>query len=92
MRAKAGDWLVVKGCSVDMPEQRGRILEVRSDDGRPPYVVRWLSDDHVSTVFPGADAIVLTEAELVAEDERHRARFDAVQKEISGKRVQPAEG
>ncbi|GAA4544892.1 DUF1918 domain-containing protein [Amycolatopsis samaneae] len=58
MRAHPGDWLVIKGYRVDSPVQRGQILEVRSEDGSPPYVVRWLSDDHVSTVFPGPDAVV----------------------------------
>lgn len=63
MHAQPGDWLVVKGPRVDAPEQRGRILEVRSADGAPPYVVRWTADDHVSTVFPGPDAIVVTARE-----------------------------
>ncbi|WP_086851357.1 DUF1918 domain-containing protein [Amycolatopsis kentuckyensis] len=32
MHAPPGDWLVIKGPRVDAPEQRGRILEVRSAD------------------------------------------------------------
>jgi hypothetical protein len=79
MHAKPGDWLVVKGTRVDAPEQRGRILEVCSADGTPPYVVRWTSDDHLSTVFPGSDAVVLTAAEERAAEERARTRFDRVQ-------------
>ncbi|QWF77996.1 DUF1918 domain-containing protein [Amycolatopsis sp. CA-230715] len=75
MRAKTGDWLVVKGTRVDSPDQRGRILDVRTDDGTPPYVVRWLNDDHVSTVFPGPDALVVSADELRVADEAARTRL-----------------
>ncbi|RSD11643.1 DUF1918 domain-containing protein [Amycolatopsis eburnea] len=51
MHAQPGDWLVVKGPWVDAPEQRGRILEVRSAGGAPPYVVRWTADDRARTRF-----------------------------------------
>jgi len=53
-----------------------------SADGTPPYVVRWTADDHVSTVFPGPDAEVLTAAEEQAAEERARARLDRVQQLI----------
>ncbi|MGW5718603.1 DUF1918 domain-containing protein [Amycolatopsis sp. NPDC003865] len=82
MHAQPGDWLVVKGPRVDAPEQRGRILEVHSADGTPPYVVRWTADDHVSTVFPGPDAVVLTAGEEQAAEDRARTRFDRVQRYI----------
>ena len=73
MKANVGDWLVVKGTTVERHEQRGMIVEVRSADGSPPYVVRWASE-HVTTVYPGPDAIVLTNDELEAADERARVR------------------
>ena len=76
MQARPGDWLVVKGVRVDLPEQRGLIFAVGGPDGTPPFRVRWLADDHVSTVFPGPDAIILTEAEITARDEVDRARFE----------------
>lgn len=82
MHAKPGDWLVIKGPRVDAPEQRGRILEVHSADGTPPYVVRWTADDHMSTVFPGPDAVVLTAEEEQAAEERARHRYDRVQQLI----------
>ena len=41
----------------------GLITEVHGADGAPPYVVRWLANGHVATVFPGSDAIVVTAAE-----------------------------
>ena len=58
MKAEVGDWLVMKGFTIDQPDQRGLITEVHSADGSPSYVVRWLDSDHVATVFPGPDAIV----------------------------------
>jgi hypothetical protein len=74
MKAHVGDWLVVKGTTVEQPDQRGLITEVRSADGSPPYVVRWASTSHETTVFPGPDALVLTPAELEHADERARSR------------------
>ena len=83
MKANVGDWLVMKGTTIDQPDQRGLITEIHSSDGAPPYVVRWLATDHEATVFPGADAIVVTAAEQAAADERARRRFGAVQSAIS---------
>ncbi|MFS8102611.1 DUF1918 domain-containing protein [Lentzea alba] len=67
MKAKAGDWLVVKGPVVDHGGRRGQIVRLRHEDGSPPYVVRWLDTDHEALVFPGPDAHVVT-----AEDEAAR--------------------
>jgi hypothetical protein len=72
MKANVGDFLVVKGTTVEQHDQRGVITEVRSADGSPPYVVRWLSSDHIATVYPGPDALVVTPAEQEAADARHR--------------------
>jgi len=82
MKAKVGDWLVMKGTTIDQADHRGLITEVHSTDGSPPYVVRWLDSDHVATVFPGSDAVVVTAAEQEAADERARHRFGAVQSAI----------
>jgi len=82
MHAKPGDWLVINGPRTGAPDQRGRILEVHSADGTPPYVVRWTADDHVSTVFPGPDAVVLTAAEEQAAEERARTLLDRVRQLI----------
>ncbi|TNC20468.1 DUF1918 domain-containing protein [Amycolatopsis alkalitolerans] len=65
MKAKVGDWLVIMGPTVEQPDQRGEITEVRSADGAPPYVVRWESG-HVTTVYPGPDAVVMTPEELAS--------------------------
>ncbi|MEU4674940.1 DUF1918 domain-containing protein [Amycolatopsis sp. NPDC023774] len=61
---------------VDLSEQRGRILAVGGPDGTPPFTVRWLADDRVSTIFPGPDGGVLTEAEIIERDEQDRLRFE----------------
>jgi hypothetical protein len=82
MKAKVGDWLVIKGTTIDRPDRRGLITEVHSPDGSPPYVVRWLATDHVATVFPGPDAVVVSAEEQEAADERMRHRFGAVQSAI----------
>lgn len=83
MKAEVGDWLVMKGFTIDQPDQRGLITEVHSADGSPPYVVRWLDSDHVATVFPGPDAIVVTAAEQHAADERERMRVESVRSGIT---------
>jgi hypothetical protein len=74
MKAKVGDFLEVKGTTVEQHDQRGVITEVRGADGSPPYVVRWLSTDHVATVYPGPDAIVVTAAEQEAADAKARSQ------------------
>ncbi|MTD54598.1 DUF1918 domain-containing protein [Amycolatopsis pithecellobii] len=89
MRAHAGDWIVVKSRTVGGAEQRGRIMEVGSPEGAPPYVVHWMQDDRVSTFFPGTDAQVLTPDELAAAEARQRIRFQAIQHEIVGSRRKP---
>jgi hypothetical protein len=77
MKAKVGDWLIIKGSTTDRPDQRGEITEVRSADGSPPYVVRWFSTGQETTVYPGPDAIVVDPAEQEAADERAKARASA---------------
>jgi hypothetical protein len=86
VKAKNGDWLVIKGTTIDQPVQRGLITEVHSSDGSPPYVVRWLATDHEATVFPGEDAVVVTAEEQADADERAQHRFWAVQSAISHER------
>jgi hypothetical protein len=74
MKAKVGDFLEIKGTTVEMSDQRGLITEVRSADGSPPYVVRWLSTDHIATVYPGPDAVVVSASEQQAADARAQPR------------------
>jgi hypothetical protein len=57
MRALVGDRLHVHGRTVGLPDRIGKIVEVRGDDGTPPYVVRF-EDGHESLMFPGPDAVI----------------------------------
>lgn len=79
MKATAGDWLVMKGLTIDQPEHRGLITEVHSHDGSPPYVVHWLDSGRTATVFPGPDAIVVTADEQHTADQRAQRRLEEVQ-------------
>lgn len=63
MKVKRGDWLVEPG------GRRGQITAVKHEDGRPPYLVRWLDTEHEALVFPGPDTHVVT-----AEQEAARLR------------------
>ena len=57
MQASVGDSLHVHSNSVGTPDRVGEILEVRGDQGQPPYVVRF-PDGHEALIVPGADSIV----------------------------------
>jgi hypothetical protein len=58
MRAAIGDRLVIKGHHVGEPDRDAKILEVRGEDGGPPWLVRWSDDGHEGLFFPGPDAAV----------------------------------
>lgn len=57
MRATIGDRLHVHSRAVGMTDREGEIIEVRGENGQPPYVVRY-DDGHESLVFPGPDCVV----------------------------------
>lgn len=57
MRAAVGDRLHVHSRSVGATPQLAEIIEVRGDDGAPPYLVRY-HDGHEGLVFPGSDCTV----------------------------------
>lgn len=86
MHAKPGDWLVVEKAGIGQEARRGRIEEVRSNDGAPPYRVRWLDTGHEALVFPGPDAHVLTKDEFAAAGARAAGLADRVQHEIVRRR------
>jgi hypothetical protein len=56
MKARIGDRLVLEATGLDEPRRVGVVIALNHPDGTPPYVVRWLADDHESIVFPGPDA------------------------------------
>ena len=57
MRATEGDWLVIRGKTVEMPDRHGEIIEVRGPEGGAPYFVRF-DDGHESVVYPGPDVVI----------------------------------
>lgn len=58
MKASVGDRLVQASSVVDGTVREGTVIEVRHEDGSPPYAVRWLDTGEVSVVFPGPDTHV----------------------------------
>ncbi|MDS1268857.1 DUF1918 domain-containing protein [Lipingzhangella sp. LS1_29] len=57
MRAEVGDQLQVQGPTVGQPARVGTIVDVRGEDGDPPYVVQF-EDGHENLIYPGPDAII----------------------------------
>ncbi|GLI26800.1 DUF1918 domain-containing protein [Agromyces rhizosphaerae] len=57
MHAVIGERLVIHGKQVGQAERHGEIIEVRGQDGDPPYLVRF-DDGHESLIFPGSDCEV----------------------------------
>lgn len=58
MKATAGDRIVIMSRHLGEPIREGEIVEVHGAGGEPPYVVKWLDDEHAAVIFPGADAHV----------------------------------
>ena len=65
--AKAGDTIVIRGHAAGLKERKGQIVEVRGNDGGPPYIVHWLDDQHAEPhdvfFFPGTDSDVVRHEE-----------------------------
>jgi len=57
MHAEVGDRLHVHGRTVGTRDQMSVIIEIRGQDGAPPYLVRH-DDGREALVFPGTDASV----------------------------------
>ncbi|MBE1593751.1 DUF1918 domain-containing protein [Nonomuraea angiospora] len=57
MRANVGDHLIVHGKVVGQRDRIGEIVEIRGENGTPPFRVRF-EDGHEQLVFPGPDAVV----------------------------------
>ena len=55
MKAAVGDRLVVVSPQVGSTVREGRIVELRHDDGSPPYVVEWSDSGQRVLYFPGSD-------------------------------------
>lgn len=58
MKASVGDRLVQASSVVDGAVRDGRVVELRHEDGSPPYVVQWSDTGERTLVFPGPDVHV----------------------------------
>jgi hypothetical protein len=59
MQATKGDRLHVHSNTVGAHDRVGEIVEVRGENGTPPYRVRF-EDGHESLVYPGPDCVIET--------------------------------
>jgi hypothetical protein len=57
MHAEIGSRILIHGKSVGSTDRHGEVIDVRGDDGAPPYLVRF-DDGHETLVFPGPDCSV----------------------------------
>jgi hypothetical protein len=58
MKAEPGERLLFHGTKVGAANHSGEVIEVRGENGAPPYLVRF-DDGHEGLVFPGTDCQVL---------------------------------
>jgi Domain of unknown function (DUF1918) len=59
MKASVGDKIVIKSHYVGEHDRDCVIIEVRGEDGTPPYLVQWEDSDHKTLFFPGSDAVAV---------------------------------
>jgi hypothetical protein len=57
MRAEVGDLLHMHGRTVGTRDRVAEIVDVRGEQGEPPYLVRF-PDGHESLIYPGSDCVV----------------------------------
>lgn len=57
MKAHQGDRIILAASHIDEPTRDGEVLEVRGEDGEPPYLVRW-ADGHTGLLYPGPGSIL----------------------------------
>ena len=57
MHATVGDTLHVHSHTVGARDRTAVVVEVRGQNGEPPYVVRF-PDGHQSLIYPGPDCVV----------------------------------
>ncbi|HLV75225.1 uncharacterized protein DUF1918 [Actinomadura hallensis] len=63
MKGRVGDRLLVHGTVVGQPDRQGEILEVRGENGDPPFLVRF-EDGSETLVYPGPDAVIEPKEEI----------------------------
>ncbi len=63
MHASVGDVVHVASSVVSGAVREGRVVEVRHEDGSPPFLVEWTDSGERTLVFPGPDTRVLRAGE-----------------------------
>jgi hypothetical protein len=58
MQATVGDRIIVRSVHVGEHDRDGEVLEVRGEDGKPPYLVRWSDTGHDGLFFPGPETVI----------------------------------
>jgi hypothetical protein len=58
MHATAGDRIIVRSVHVGEHDRDGEVLEVRGENGTPPYLVRWSDTGHDGLFFPGPETVI----------------------------------
>lgn len=59
MKGSVGDRIVIASSVVDRPAREGKIIEVRHEDGTPPFLVEWSESGRQALIFPGPEAHVV---------------------------------
>jgi hypothetical protein len=57
MQATVGDRVRLHGRTVGTSDRFGEIVEVRGNNGAPPYLVRF-PDGHETLMYPGPDCVI----------------------------------
>lgn len=55
--AHVGDHLIVRSRQ-GAPDRDAVIIEIRGENGGPPFLVRWSDDGHEGLLFPGPNAVI----------------------------------
>ena len=74
MSADIGDELVVDSLHAGEAPRKGEILEVRVDDRREHYLIRWDDTGHETLFFPGPTSHVLHTHRDAMSGDGHEAR------------------
>jgi Domain of unknown function (DUF1918) len=62
MHARVGDRLILG------EDRIGEVVGIRSADGSPPYIIKWLKDGHIAMVFPDQYARIVPGPQNNAEE------------------------
>ena len=88
MHAEVGDWLIVNSATGSTQARYAAIVGV-SDDGGPPFRVKWVDTGRDSLMFPGPDAEIVTAKQQAEHAQAQLLRAERVQADIATHRGRP---